>query len=296
MEAEATSAGAKAQARWEERASRANSWFCDVAPIKRVADRCGMQPWAVAVAGASWFVGFLLWGFTGELICTAAGSLYPMYASFKALEDGDQEEVHVWLMYWVTYAALVLTEALLYRMLCWIPFYHIMRLLLVFWLFLPITRGARGAYTWFVSPLLRRYRPSIDGALAMSAEELHGTLAGTRNKEFRKALRSAVAAATTPCRSKCDEGASEKMVGSSIQDWMAQELAKEAASRLGRVAAASAAGMLDGAAAPAPPQLQQSKGASTGNSSVGARTRTASPRPACLAPVQADGSEDSKFD
>jgi len=230
-------------------------------------------------------VGFLLWGFFGEFICIAAGGLYPMYASFKSLEDGDQEEVNMWLMYWVTYAVLVLAEALLYRLFCWIPFYHVMRLLLVVWL---MTRGARGAYTWLVSPILRRYRPSIDGALVRSADEIPRALAGKSNEKLRRAFGNAAAAASAHCRGNgCAEKETDGMGG--IQDWVAQELAKEAASCLHRVAAVCAAGALQ--APPPHPPKQLPKGAS---GFVGARARTASPRPACLQPVQLESAEDSK--
>lgn len=64
----------------------------DCPPIHWAAEKCGIQPLAVAGAGLLWLLLFVLWGFMGELVCKVVGNLYPMYASFRALEDGDHEE------------------------------------------------------------------------------------------------------------------------------------------------------------------------------------------------------------
>jgi len=274
--------------RWEERLQGVNAWLADSAHVRRMADRCGVQPWVVAGAAVLWLACFILWGFTGELICTVVGSLYPMYASFKALEDADHAGVSQWLVYWVTYSAVMLGEGLLYRALCWIPFYHIIRLLFVVWLFLPMAGGAQSMYAWAVGPLLRRYRPAIDGALARSAEEVCGTLAGQRNEELRQAFRSAAAAARRPRGG--DRGSPAGVGGGAskdlgIEDLVARELAREAALGLSKVAVAGAAALLQHGAPAAPLE----GAAPPPPASLGAKHRSASPRPACLAPLQPVG-------
>mmetsp|Transcript_39287 Transcript_39287/g.113617 ORF Transcript_39287/g.113617 Transcript_39287/m.113617 type:complete len:285 (-) Transcript_39287:360-1214(-) len=234
---------------WEGGMQGINYWFADCAPVRQAAEKCGVQPWVVVCAGFVWLLGFALWGYTGELICTVVGSVYPMYASFRALEDGEHEEASQWLTYWITVVAVMLAEHVVYRLFCWVPFYHIMRLLFVLWLFLPFTRGAATTYSWLVGPLLRRHRPAVDVALNRCFEEMRSTLAGKRNEEMRRAFRSAadvVRSASPGRRGSGGKGSQEapatplsRDIG--LHDYMAQELAREAAFRLGQ-AATSAVG------------------------------------------------------
>jgi len=209
-----------------------NSSLADVVAVRWIADKFGIQPWVVAAACISWTCGFLLWGFTGELVCTIVATLYPMYASFKALEDRESEkdeEVFRWLRYWTTYAALSLGELVSYRMLVWMPFYHLLRILVVIWLFLPATRGADKVYNWVVRPLLSRYSPRIDAALARSADEVRGTLGAAAGcagaSEIRSVLRKAAIGSA---------GYVARDLG--MEDLMMSELTKTASAKLRQAA------------------------------------------------------------
>lgn len=234
-----------------------SAWLGGLAPVAWAANLLGVQPMVVVSAGLLWSLGFLLWGFTGELVCTVVGLLYPMYASFKALEDlhqdHDQEEANTWLTYWVTYAAMTLAESVFYRVLVWLPFYHIMRLVFIVWLFLPATRGARWIYRFLLGPLLRRYRPRLDAALVQSKEQIAGAWQGGGGEklcgELQKGFRSAVA------------GSSGSLRDLGIDDLLVQGLAKTAA---GHVASQGA---------------DPNESPSRTNVGLNTRTRTASPSP-----------------
>eukprot|EP00933_Yihiella_yeosuensis_P051806 TRINITY_DN4977_c0_g1_i1.p1 TRINITY_DN4977_c0_g1~~TRINITY_DN4977_c0_g1_i1.p1 ORF type:complete len:269 (+),score=70.20 TRINITY_DN4977_c0_g1_i1:50-856(+) len=238
----------------EERAKVANEKLADVPPVSWVAERLGVQPLAIAGLGALWAALFLIWGFTGDIICMVVGTLYPMFASFRALDDGEQDEVNVWLSYWVVFSAMVLSEGACRSLLSFVPFYHLMRLSFTFWLFLPATKGAQVIYHWLLCPLLRRQRPAIDAALARSASELRSSTCG---EKIREVLRTTAA----------EGGAAMADLG--IEELVAKELAKTAASQLSNRL-----------------QKQGNKentefGSPYGNSpsKVGPRKRTASPRP-----------------
>ena len=82
-------------------------------------------------------------------------------------------EVTSWLTYWVTFSALTLLESASIKLMSWLPFYYLMRLALIVWLFLPATKGAQGLYSWAVAPLLRRYRLQVDDTLSRPCEEIH---------------------------------------------------------------------------------------------------------------------------
>eukprot|EP00931_Biecheleriopsis_adriatica_P103334 TRINITY_DN78187_c0_g1_i1.p1 TRINITY_DN78187_c0_g1~~TRINITY_DN78187_c0_g1_i1.p1 ORF type:complete len:263 (+),score=54.68 TRINITY_DN78187_c0_g1_i1:32-820(+) len=245
---------------FDERAQVLNLWLGDCPPIHWLAEKLGAQPLVVTAAGLLWLLLFVLWGFMGELVCKVFGNLYPMYASFQALEDGDHDEVSCWLTYWVTFAALTLVEAACGRALAWLPFYHLARLAFGIWLFMPATRGAQAAYGWILRPLLRRHRPQIDAAIDKSVQKVHDTLSVER---LRETLRSRAAEATG--------------VGS-VEELVAEELKKAAAKHFVQPAHVAARSEMLGPAG------------------VTARTRTASPRPSptALRKVQAPAEEDKE--
>lgn len=214
---------------WEDRLQNINTSLSDVVAVRWIAEKLGVQPWVVGGVGSCWIAGFLLWGFTGELVCMIVGLLYPTYASFKALESGEGDEVMQWLRYWTTYSAISLAENVFYRMMVWLPFYHLLRILVVLWLFLPCSRGADRVYAWVVGPVLRRYSSKIDAALTRSAEEVRGTLgvaAGCAGAaEIRKVLRKAAVS-----------GAGYVAQDLGMEDLMAAELTKEANFRVSQAA------------------------------------------------------------
>lgn len=223
--------------------------------MQKLAEKCRMQPWVIAAGVIC--IAFVLWGSMGELLCRVVGYLYPMYASFRALEDGEHEQVSNWLKYWVVFAAIMLTDSLFYWVLCWIPLYSFLRLLLIVWLFSPVTFGAKMTYRWLVEPVLCNYRSSIDLALDQSAEELHGTLTGERYDKLREAWHKVGVAVPGT-----GSGVPSERLG--LQELVSQELAKEGAEGLRKVAAANAA---------------SKSGQSSAPSGAGQRRRVASPAP-----------------
>lgn len=248
----------------QERLDSINASLADVVAIRWLAARLGVQPWVAAAGCACWICGFLLWGFTGELVCTVVGTLYPMYASFKALEDRESEnaeQVHRWMRYWTTYGALTLGELVAYRFLVWVPFYHLLRIAIVVWLFLPATCGADKVYNWVVRPLLSKYRQKIDEALARSADEVRGTLGAAAGCAGASEIRSVL-------RKAAISGAGYVARDLGMEDLMVNELAKSASTRLAQ--ATRSGSMSASETAPA----------------AGARARVSSPAPRFSPAVQ----------
>ncbi|CAK0895114.1 unnamed protein product, partial [Prorocentrum cordatum] len=102
----------------------------------RRAEACGRPPGVQSVGARRGQLlletaGFLFWGFTGELVCFLAGLVYPMWASFRVLEDFHEDPAggapEEWLAYWVSHTALTLLECVLRRFLELIPFYYPLR-------------------------------------------------------------------------------------------------------------------------------------------------------------------------
>mmetsp|Transcript_28055 Transcript_28055/g.65170 ORF Transcript_28055/g.65170 Transcript_28055/m.65170 type:complete len:466 (-) Transcript_28055:156-1553(-) len=153
----------------------------EIPVVKAAADTLQVTPMVVAVATGASAMGFLLYGFGGQFLCTLFGVAYPAFESFKALEAfaniqepsstdmySKATSMQFWLTYWVVVAMLASFEYLFWIALIQIPFYFPMKLLFLLFLFSPMTRGSNTVYNWLVSPILRRNRHRIDTALEES--------------------------------------------------------------------------------------------------------------------------------
>jgi len=242
----------------EESLQSMDAWLLQFSPVVTVANTCGVQPRVVALVCLLWFGGFWLWGFTGDLLCAVVGLSYPLYASFKVLEDHNSEDAVQWLTYWVAYAAIALVEKIFHGLLVWLPFYYSLRLIFTVWLFLPCTRGASCIYRWLLAPLLRRQQTRIDAVLERSTAPFQNDFLSS---ELRDTLKQAIKAGTT--------NGSMRDLG--IDDLVAQQLSEAAAARLEAVRRGSENQI---------PVSQSHCVSPTGN--LGVRRRSASPKPTPL--------------
>lgn len=78
--------------------------------------------------------------------------LYPGYQTLKALDSHKKNETD-WLVYWTVFGIFTLAEELLWFILGYIPFYSLIRLAFVVYLWLPRTQGALVIYEMVISPL-----------------------------------------------------------------------------------------------------------------------------------------------
>lgn len=115
------------------------------------------------------------------------GTLYPAYASYKAVRTKKDNEYvskavrdlttfetqreqfskHFrsiwlfsfqlkWLMYWIVFAFFTSCETFTDVLLSWLPFYYEMKVLVVLWVLSPATEGSSVLYRNFVHPMLNK--------------------------------------------------------------------------------------------------------------------------------------------
>ncbi|GJJ67807.1 receptor expression-enhancing protein 1/2/3/4 [Entomortierella parvispora] len=100
-----------------------------------------------------------------RVVCSIAGSVYPAYASFKAIHSRDQTRLTAWLMYWTVMGLFTLAEFVLDTFVFWFPFYYEIKMLFVLWMILPQTQGSIYLYQAIVDPYLTQHEPEIDQTL-----------------------------------------------------------------------------------------------------------------------------------
>ncbi|KAG0255333.1 hypothetical protein BG011_005196 [Mortierella polycephala] len=91
--------------------------------------------------------------------------VYPAYASYKAINSGDNTRLTAWLMYWSVMGIFSLAEFVLDTFVFWFPFYYEVKVLFVLWMVLPQTQGSIYLYQAFIDPYLTQHEREIDQTL-----------------------------------------------------------------------------------------------------------------------------------
>ncbi|KAK2585975.1 hypothetical protein KPH14_010550 [Odynerus spinipes] len=107
-----------------------------------------------------------------RLVILVFGTLYPAYASYKAVRTQNVKEYVKWMMYWIVFALFTCAETFTDVFFSfWFPFYYEIKIILVLWLLSPATKGSSILYRRFVHPALTRREAEIDEALARATEQ-----------------------------------------------------------------------------------------------------------------------------
>eukprot|EP00474_Spongospora_subterranea_P008617 CRZ09075.1 hypothetical protein [Spongospora subterranea] len=116
------------------------------------------------VLAAIFAMAFILFGFGANALCEWIGFIYPVYASFKCLEDDsiNREAVSAWLIYWIVFGVSHTYEFVADSILSRFPFYYPLKVVFVLWCLLPHYRGAAIIYSMWLQPALCWLQPRID--------------------------------------------------------------------------------------------------------------------------------------
>ncbi|GIL90568.1 hypothetical protein Vretimale_17516 [Volvox reticuliferus] len=124
---------------------------------------------ASALSPATLGLKVLLEPSAGGVIFRAASNtiatIYPVYASAKAIESKETADDVQWLTYWTLYGSLILAEHVADQALGKVPYYYHAKFAALLWLQLPQTQGALYLYRRFYKPALAKYGRRIDSAL-----------------------------------------------------------------------------------------------------------------------------------
>lgn len=101
-------------------------------------------------------------GFLDVYITALVGIVIPSISSMRALETKDPEDDKQWLTYWVVFGIFSFIDLFTASLLKFIPFYFILKILFLMWLFMPNTKGAYIIYVKVISKLFKKYEKQID--------------------------------------------------------------------------------------------------------------------------------------
>lgn len=106
-----------------------------------------------------------------RVIMLVFGTLYPAYASYKAMKTKNVREYVRWMMYWIVFALFITAELfadLIFGF--WFPFYYELKIIFMLWLLLPASKGSSVLYRKFVHPWLSKHENDIDSYIEQLKE------------------------------------------------------------------------------------------------------------------------------
>ncbi|CAH1784259.1 unnamed protein product [Owenia fusiformis] len=106
-----------------------------------------------------------------RVVILVFGTLYPAYASYKAVKTKNVKEYVKWMMYWIVFALFTCAETFTDIFVSWVPFYYEVKVIFVIWLLSPATKGSSILYRKFVHPQLMKREKEIDAYIAKASDK-----------------------------------------------------------------------------------------------------------------------------
>lgn len=108
---------------------------------------------------------------TGPALQFIAGTVWPLYASYKSIQTNDGESI-TWLSYWMMFALFSSVEFILDAIFAmWMPLWFELKLVFVLWL-QPIKTGGGAMLLYHkLEPIIQPKTAIIDGYIAAAKEK-----------------------------------------------------------------------------------------------------------------------------
>lgn len=98
-----------------------------------------------------------------NLITNLVGTVYPAFWTMKSIETkGDDDKQ--WLTYWVVFASFTIVDMFSAFIVKFVPFYFLMKIIFLIWLFMPNSHGATLVYHLLVVRVFKSFESDIDNA------------------------------------------------------------------------------------------------------------------------------------
>ena len=95
---------------------------------------------------------FIVFGIGQAILTNLIGVAYPVFMSFYALESDGADDDKQWLTYWVVFGLFSIVDQFAGFVLAFIPFYYVLKVATLIWLFHPSTLGATFVFYNYIEP------------------------------------------------------------------------------------------------------------------------------------------------
>jgi len=106
---------------------------------------------------------FVYFNIFDSIITNLVGTVYPAFWTIKSLEKKKSiEEQKKWLTYWVVFGSFIIVDMGSPVIVKFIPFYFVVKILFLMWLFMPGSNGCTIVYYLVVKKIFGYYEDKID--------------------------------------------------------------------------------------------------------------------------------------
>ena len=131
--------------------------------VQKLSNKTKQKPSMLILGFLIIFTLLALSSFGGNLITTLFAFLIPAFQTFKALETkDDKEDDERMLTYWIVFGFLYGMDEILRVLFSFIPFYHVIRYVILVFIYVPKLDGGRIIYRRFLRPLFIKFSSKID--------------------------------------------------------------------------------------------------------------------------------------
>ena len=96
------------------------------------------------------------------VITNFIGTFYPSMGTISSIYKNDLKEQKDWLTYWTVFSCFVLLDMFSPIIIKFIPFYLVIKIILLIWLFMPGSNGRTLIYAIIVKKILGKYEEKVD--------------------------------------------------------------------------------------------------------------------------------------
>lgn len=130
--------------------------------LRQLETASGVKKTHMAAGVAATAALFIFFNIAGQLITNVIGFAYPAYQSFKAIESSHKEDDTQWLTYWTVFGVFSILETVVDAIIYWFPFYYIIKVAFLLYLYLPQFNGAQHLYLTAIRPRFLAHQNSLD--------------------------------------------------------------------------------------------------------------------------------------
>ena len=130
--------------------------------VEKISQATGLPQKSVLQGVMGLMVLFIVFGVGASLLTNVIGVAYPAFMSFVALESEGQDDDKQWLTYWVVFGCFTIADQFAGIILSLIPFYYVLKVAFLIWMFHPSSLGSMTVYNNFLLPFVKKYENQID--------------------------------------------------------------------------------------------------------------------------------------
>lgn len=156
--------------------------------LDTISQATGLPKAKVLKGSLVFLVLFVVFGIGQAIITNIIGVAYPVFMSFHALESRDSSnDDKQWLTYWVVFGLFSMTDSCAGFILHFIPFYYVLKVATLIWLFHPATQGASYVYRELIHPYVEHlnwFERQIQDGINSGVNQVKGTVSSLTGKKI----------------------------------------------------------------------------------------------------------------